>query len=278
VIRTNGLFVGALAASALAAPLLAQSAEGSTADGATAEREAIIRQCSAQKFESTVTIDAASGRKTRMKLCANPGSTDEQWLATLKDAIVKIDQQQLPPEAEKELTAQLTAEVKRLEAVKGRPVLLGKEVMSPGLLPKEQIRPTESFDVATYPDITAKPAVSAVTAAAKAGPPKSMQASVKCRMFGWSSRPITCDYLQPKTILVVTALSGFDRGATLRFLRRGSARGEVRVEPLKAGESANVTIPEDVCQRVARTQVEIELRTPGVDAVLGKIGPWGLNC
>ena len=57
-------------------------------DDPPADAKALIDTCAAHKFETIVSDVTADGqpKKSRVKLCGQPGQTDAEWIATLKDA------------------------------------------------------------------------------------------------------------------------------------------------------------------------------------------------
>ena len=89
---------------------------------------------------------------------------------------------------------------------------------------------------------------------------------------------MTCDFLQKDTVLAIRAVDGLDKGARLRFVRRGDERGEVTLAALQPGGIAKVRLPNDVCTGVKTSKVELQLLAPGSSAVSARMGPYGLRC
>ena len=80
-------------------------------------------------------------------------------------------------------------------------------------------------------------------------------------------------------MLAISAVQGLENGGTLRFLRRGEARGEALLAPMKVGQSARVRLPADLCKGITYSKIEIELLAPkSTGAVAARLGPYGLRC
>ena len=80
-------------------------------------------------------------------------------------------------------------------------------------------------------------------------------------------------------MLAISAVQGLENGGTLRFLRRGEARGEALLAPMKVGQSARVRLPADLCKGITYSKVEIELFGPkATGAAAARLGPYGLLC
>ena len=273
-------------------------------EGATPEREKLIAECSGHKFESFVHMDAAGKRAKRVKLCANPGATDAEWVATLKSAIAQIDAQPFPAAAKAQLETELRAEIAKFDGsaksagglAKTAPSTAATATAGGGLvLDPKAVRgfdmPNDRFETSTLPslDRPAPVAVSAVpaggasvgtaAAAATLPPVQPMRVRVTCLAPGERGSGITCDYLRDNTVLVIRALGGMEKGARLRFLRRGEERGEVLLAGMANGDSTKVRIPLEVCRGVSSTKVELQLLpTDSRGRVAGTIGTYGVRC
>ena len=80
-------------------------------EGATADRVARIEQCQGHKFDTMVQIDPVRKRSTRVKLCADPGASDAEWVETLEAAIAQLEQREMPAEAKDKVIAELRQEI-----------------------------------------------------------------------------------------------------------------------------------------------------------------------
>lgn len=254
-------------------------------EGDTPDRVAQIERCQGHKFETSVEIDAVKRRSTRIKLCANPGSTDADWVKTLESAVVQIEQRAMPPEAKDKLIAELRGEIAKFAAVTkpvavapAAPVLLGGDSFA-----RQLSEPPERYQTSVLPPLPAPRGAATATratAASAAPPQRPMRISVKCleqRQLGAVS---TCNYfLDGDTILVISAVEGLEDGGIMRFVRRGDPRGEVALAPLAPGKSVRVRLPGELCRGVSSSKVEIELlpRKPG-SVVAARLGPYGLRC
>lgn len=247
-------------------------------EGATADRVAQIEQCQGHKFSSMVEIDPVKKRSTRVKLCANPGATDADWVKTLEEAIVQIEQRPMPAAAKDKLIVELRSEIakfapaaKPVATAQAAPIYLSRDAAS-------LETPTERYETSVLPPLT--PKVAAKANAAVASPPQPpMRIRVKCLERGQSGAGATCDFFVADTILAVSAVEGLEGGGTLRFRRKGEERGEVRLAPLQAGQSARVKLPTELCKGISSSKVEIELLAPkSTGAVAARLGPFGLRC
>ena len=284
-----------LAASiAIAVPLSAQQAPApsdapaaipetpeKTVEGATPDRVAQVDQCRGQKFESRVEIDPVKKRSTRIKLCANPGASDADWVKTLEAAVVQIDQRNMPAEARQKLIGELQSEIGRYAST-SKPAATASGailfVTDPGAASRLD-GPTERYETSVLPPLPApKPARSA-NASAPLPSQRPMRVGLKCLERGQTGAGGTCDFLESSSLLMVRAVEGVEDGGTLRFRRRGDVRGEVALPPMQAGQSIRVKLPAELCRGVANTKVEIELLAPKSNgAVAARLGQYYLRC
>lgn len=254
-------------------------------EGATPDRVAQIERCQGHKFETLVEIDAVKRRSTRIKLCANSGSTDADWVKTLEAAIVQIEQRAMPPEAKDKLIAELKSEIakfapatKPVAVAQAAPVLLGGDTFATLLSD-----PPERFETSVLPPLPAPRGAATATratAANVASLQRPMRIGLKCLDQRQSGAGSTCDFfLDGDTVLVVSAVEGLEDGGILRFRRRGDPRGEVALAPLAPGKSVRVRLPGELCRGVSGSKIEIELlpRKPG-GSVAARFGPYGLRC
>lgn len=247
-------------------------------EGATADRVAQIQACQGHKFDSMVQIDPVRNRSTRVKLCANPGSSDADWVKTLEAAIDQIEQRDMPAAAKDKLIAELRGEIakfapapKPAATAQAAPVYLSGDAASLS-------EPAERFETSVLPPLTPKVAAK-VSGAVAAAPQPPMRFRIKCLERGESGPGGTCDFFVADTILAVTAVEGLEGGGTLRFRRKGEERGEVRLAPLQAGQSIRVRLPGELCKGVSSSKVEIELLHPkSTGTVAARLGPFGLRC
>jgi hypothetical protein len=282
---------------AIPAALAAQDPEPATkeVEGATAEREALIAQCSAYKFESVVVLDPVKNRTTRVKLCSVPGASDAEWVKTLNAAIVQLEQRRMPGAAKVQLIEELRAEIAKFDskAILARPAptpapstavaastlpSLSTERFETSTLPSLEPRvsplPAERFEVATLPSLD--PARK--SAGAAAAPARAMAFAVKCLEPGESGGGMTCDFLQKNTVLAIRAVNGLEDGGRLRFIRRGDERGEVELAAMEPGAVARIRLPAELCRGVKATKVELALLAPKATTVSARLGPYGLRC
>lgn len=290
----NGLILAASVA--FAVPGIAQVATApstataskpeKTVEGATPGRVAQVERCQGRKFESIVEIDPVKKRSTRIKLCANPGSSDADWVKTLEAAVAQIEQRDMAAAAKDKLIGELKSEISKYGQVSkptivapGAPVYITKEAGPASGL----IAPTERFETSVLPPmpppLPRKLARRGATATTEAPPRPVMNIRIKCLARGESGAGGTCDFFDRDTMLVVSAVQGIEKGAALRFLRRGEARDEVFLSPLAVGQSVRIRLPAELCRGISYSKVEIELLGPkAIGAAAARLGPYGLRC
>lgn len=255
-------------------------------EGDTPDRVAQIERCQGHKFETSVEIDPVKKRSTRIKLCANPGATDADWVKTLEAAVVQIEQRAMPPEARDELIARLNNEIARFASA---PKPLAEPSAAPSLLggdavARELAGQPERYETSVLPPLPAPLGVAnakgASTNAVVVPPPqRPMRIGLKCLERGRSGAGSACDYLDRDTILVVSAVEGLENGGLLRFRRRGESRGEVALAPLPGGQSTRIRLPGELCSGILSSKLEIEIYpVKSVGAAAARFGPYRLRC
>lgn len=279
-LSTSGLAQGTPASSA--APATGAAKPEKTVEGATVDKVAQIERCQGHKFESMIEIDAVKKRSTRVKLCANPGSSDADWVKTLEAAIGQIEQRDLPAQAKDKLIGELRAEMAKFGAKPARPAVvegLSAFTLGGAGTGKSLIEPTERFETSTLPPIPPRK----VAASGKPGiqvprqPP--MRIRLKCLERGESGAGGTCDFFDRNTVLALSAVEGLEGGGVLRFRRRGETQDEIILEPMQAGQTRRVKLPGELCRGISHSKVEIELLGPkSVGIAAARYGPFGLRC
>lgn len=281
-----------LAASmAIAAPLLAQQPPATPVapvpdklvEGDTPERVAQVASCQGHKFEARIEIDPVKKRSTRVKLCANPGSSDADWVRTLQAAIGQIEQRDMPPSAKEKLIGELNSEVAKFASApkaavvaQAGPLVLGSEPSAATAL----ITPTERYETSILPPLTPPKRAESASATTESSPSQQpMRGRLTCRERGQTGRGETCDFIEPATIIFVNAVKGLEKGGRLRFQGRGNARAEVALPPMRTSQSARVKLPDELCRGFGNTKVDIDLIGPRpTDAVAARLGTYRLQC
>lgn len=279
---------------AIAVPAVAQVAPPGptkTVEGATADRVARIQQCQGHKFDTMIQIDPVAKRSTRVKLCANPGSSDADWVNTLEAAIEQIEQRAMPEAAKDKVIAELRQEMskfapasKAVSITPGATLDLGGEARARNV----SIEPAERYETSVVPPLPAPLPRRAPSAGASGGgvgiaaaspPVTPMRFRLKCLSPGETGGGSTCDFFDARTVLLLSPIEGFDKGGTLLFRRRGEERGTVDIAPLAAGKTVRIALPREVCRGVANTRIELEMREPGSGkAIAGRAGPYDVRC
>ncbi|MEO5578225.1 MAG: hypothetical protein ABIR25_04130 [Sphingomicrobium sp.] len=252
-----------------------------TVEGDTPERVAQVQRCEGYKFESLVEIDPVEKSTTRVKLCANPGASDADWVKTLEAAVAQIEQRDMPPEARQKLIGEMRIEISKYAATSNSAETV------PGVRPlvtdpsatASLAGPSERFETSILPPLAKPNAAGAATAAIPAISKRPMRIALKCLERGQTGTGETCDLLKASTILAVSAVEGVEDGGRLRFRRRGEVRGEVVLAPMRPGQLARVKLPTELCRAVINSKVEIELVGPeAAGSVAARLGPYDLRC
>jgi len=273
---TNLGFVAALAI--LASPAsVAGSQELAGAQGATVEETdttaaAIVVDCSARKFETSVEIEKdGQKRRTRLKLCAAKDADDAAWAKTLEDAKAKIaSHPDISEESKAKIAAELDAEIARIE--KGDKA--STTLTSSGPLPVAQ-----APGHAAYPPPPSAPAVAqnpSLASTAPARAPAKPRLTIRCLEVGESGDGQRCISLERDTQLAIRADDDLAGGVSLRFLRRGDVRGEVALAAMRQGQVIRSKLPRQLCAGVASSKVEIQII--GSNQVVDTLGPYLLRC
>ncbi len=276
---------------------------GNVVEGATADRVAQIEQCQGHKFDTRVRIDADSNRSTRVKLCADPGASDADWVRTLEAAIEQIEAREMPAMAKDKVIAELRQEIAKFGSAAApatAPISMTPSQSAAAFVgnlgnfesvdgPKERYEtstlpplppPLPRRTVPTGPGNTAATAPGTLAAAASASAPgPAMQFRIKCLARGETGAGSTCDHFEKRTTLLLSAVEGLEKGFTLRFRRKGEALGERVMAPLAAGQSVRVRLPAELCRGLFFARVGIELLLPGSPRVVAaRAGPYDMKC
>lgn len=254
-------------------------------EGATPDRVATIAQCQGHKFDTMVQIDPARNRSTRVKLCAEPGASDGDWVKTLQAAIEQIEARDMPAAAKDKVIAELRQEMAKFATLSKPAAASPSTAAFAGNLGNlgSLDGPPERFETSIVPPLPPplprKPAASATAGTAAAASTPAMRFRVKCLVRGERGSGGTCDFLETGTSLALSAVEGLEKGATLRFRRKGEARADVAIAPLAAGRTVRVSLPNALCRGVAFTRIELELLPPGsTGPVAARAGPYEMRC
>lgn len=249
-------------------------------EGDTPDRVAQIERCQGHKFESLVEIDPATKRSTRVKLCADPGASNADWVKTLEAAVAQIEQRDMPAAAKDKLIGELRAEIGKYPAATQQADMASGISLSSAEAGSPLTEPTERFETSTLPSLAPpKKMTAAGGGGVAAASPRPMRVTLKCLERGQSGAGATCDFFESSTILVVRAVEGLEEGGVLRFRRKGDQRGEVALAPMPAGRSTRVKLPSELCRGISSSKIEIELFGPkSAGAAAVRFGPYGLRC
>ncbi|MEO8176857.1 MAG: hypothetical protein ABI626_09385 [Sphingomicrobium sp.] len=287
----------------------AQTPSTATGDAGKADRpgqvsksdaEAFIAQCGLRKFETEVESDNGGKlRKAKILLCAKPGESDEQWIATLDKAAKQIAASpQLSAEAKAKVAGEIQAAI---GVVRGQPAPQAQTAVAPGGRAFDHLQPLPDADriVATVRPLPPPPkemtvqlpaSTSGPMAGSKPGPmrlapvhPVARPAmTISCSWTGDPGSAGVCDELSAATLLVIHADADVKSKVSVRFIRDGDPRGEIALAPMRRGQIVRARLPARVCGGVVRGRVEIQTIVTDPDGrtehVTDRLGPMFLRC
>ena len=270
------LIFGAAALASLSAIAHGQSAaqkDGAATQTPPPEANALAESCSARKFETTVdAIVDGKLRSSKVKLCGKEGQTDADWANTLKDAAKKVESNAtMAPATKDQIITAFNAEIARTEApnhvANATPGVTAPPSASPEAKPLQSISA-----VAIQPPLQAPATVA-----------RKPRLTIRCSTPGERGAASACISLERDTLLTITADEELTGGASLRFLRRGEARGEIAVAQMRQGQSLRSKLPPQLCSGVVSSKVEIQilgrvLSGTGSAQALETLGPYSLRC
>jgi hypothetical protein len=274
-------------AALVAAPSLAQDqAAPADEEAVSAEKQAFLDACAARKFETTIQIDE-DGSKVGKKvtLCGKVGQSDADWVATLKDAAAKTEANaDMAPEVKGQIVTALILEITRIESA--------AKAVTAVTLPKAIEAAPEVADRAQYsvlppiPDAPRRAATAprdpvklTANVDSKPAPPpvKKPRLTIRCLLPGEAGSGSACAALDRDTLLMVRADENLESATSLRFLRRGDAKGQIELAQLRQGQQVRSKLPSQLCAGVASSKVQIEVLAGG-GQVVDTLGPYRLHC
>ena len=278
----------AVALAAATAPAGAQD-QAATAVPATeavsAEKRAFLDACAARKFETIVQIvEDGEQRGKKVTLCGKVGQSDADWLTTLKDAAAKTEANaDMAPEVKGQIVTALKLEIARLEAPAATTVTLPKAIeAAPEVAERTEYSVLPPLPAAPRRPVAA-PAGDPVRLAARASdappppPVKKPRLTIKCLMPGEAGGGTVCAALERDTLIMVRADEDLTNATSLRFLRRGDAKGEIELAQLRRGQQVRSKLPSQLCAGVISSKVNIEVLAGG-GQVVDRLGPYRLSC
>ena len=261
----NRLMIALALAAGAVFPALAQDKPAESAiEGNDPEALKLVTDCDARKFETVVEREENGAKQSsKVKLCGKQGQTDAEWAATLKDAAAKIEANpKMPQSVKAQLSAALKLEIAKVE---------GGGVGAPAPVAAiEQPAPPPA------PQPAPPPAAVAAKAPAFASALKKPRLTIRCLAPGEKGGGSSCSTLDRATRLSIIADGDLTGGASLRFLRRGDARAQLALAPMRQGETFRSKLPAELCAGVASTKVEIQVMGSG--QVVDTLGPYSLRC
>jgi len=279
-VQTNiiGGMVLLAAAAASAAPPQVQS----TAENSPMAEQALVQNCDAHKFETTIQqmVDGKL-KQSKVRMCGTEGQSDADWLRTLKDAVKKTQAGEMPRGVKDQIVAAVNAEIERLSM----PALAIPGATDISKLPKsaEATTPQKPLN-RDYDALPPLPTASNVAPPNVLGPGGiaaiAPRVTLQCALAGDEDRPTECDSIDRDTVIVLRADDSFPAGLDVHFVRHGDDRGELTLPALRPGQTAMLRLPARVCAGVVRSKLEIQ--AVGANAPsgtpAGTVGEYDLRC
>lgn len=265
-----------------------------------AKLESLLENCDAHKFETMVdSVVEGQPHRSKVKMCGKEGQSDADWIATLKDAIAKLDaNKDMPASTREQIVSAINAEIARLSSLgtTGNDTLPASRSASQSSAPLSNdytLLPPLKTTAPPPPRVlppadeaalaaSATPAASTAPKAQAAAPPPPSKPAVANPRLSFSC--INPDYpgggpcvtLGRDTIVTVKAPAAVAGGLSLRFVRQGDARAELPLGPLRKGQTVRVDLPRAVCSGVVTS--EVVMQVVGGGQVLDRQGPYLLRC
>lgn len=249
------------------------------------QAEKILAQCGSRRFETTAAFEVdGTTRRTGIRMCAQPGDSDADWIGRLEKAAAAVETQpNLPDSAKSKLLTDLRGEIARLKLLQSSPPATSFSLTPTAPAKAPPIAASDAI-VATVPPMPAplppqKSYPIGTVPAAMLVPPPPL--SIRCLEVGEQEGGAPCFEFDSHTVLAIEADADFASRATLRFMRKDQPRGEVAVGPMRLGQVVQIRIPREVCTGVVRSELAIEVipGAPGTNARPASTkGPYTLRC
>jgi hypothetical protein len=272
----------------------AQSPPESGTGTSDAKLESLLENCDAHKFETMVdSVVGGQPHRSKVKMCGKEGQSDADWIATLKDAITKLEANKTMPDSTRDqIVSAIKVEIDRVEgagttttnttlppgrAAAGAPPPLSNDYT---LLPPLKTTPPPQPRVLA-PAAETTSAASTLQSVAPAPPPAPKAALANPKL---SFSCISPDYpgggpcvtLTRDTIVTVKSPAAVASPLSLRFVRQGDARAEIDLGAMRKGQTVRLDLPRPVCSGVGTS--EVEMQVVGGGQVLDRQGPYLLRC
>jgi len=262
-----------------------------------ADAEAFIARCGPRKFETeAASNNSGKLRKAKILLCAKPGDSDEQWIATLEKAATQIGASpQLSADAKSKVIGEIQAAISQIRSPKGAS-LVTHDKAQPGVTSGPQADQATIVPVAPAVEPAPIPRPEPVAATVRPLPPApapgrvaAMQPqvtkprlSISCASAGDPGAATSCSDLAADTLLVIRADENLKTKVSLRFVRDGDLRGGIALGMMRRGQIVRTRLPARVCAGVIRGRVEFQtiIIDPHsrAEQVADTQGPFRLHC
>lgn len=293
------LMLGAASAAAAAAQDSPETSEPNK------DVQQLLQNCDAHKFETTVeaVVDGQPSKK-RVKLCGKDGQSDADWIATLKDAIVKLEANpEMDAGVREQIVKAVNAEIARIEMTASMGMPKARQVQAsparsissdysalpplpstppppPSVLgpaasttTSTSMAPVASDESPSVAPVASMP-VAAATVSLPGGPVPKLR--FDCSSITDIGGPAPCAEFSRDTLLTIRAQDNLPPGVSIRFLRNGERRAEVRLAEMKRGKSLRIALPREVCAGVGDGSLDLKIVQNG--AVVKSDGPYALRC
>lgn len=221
--------------------------------------------CEGQRFEFKAGVEPHA---TKITLCSKKDASKDDLVRMLDSAAAKIQEMdKLPEERRAALVAQLKAKIAEVQAT-NTAVLPTLPVAPPLAVPVASPIPTPI----PTPIIIAKPLTIITPMLARP------RLTLECYTPGEVGGGGPCIALERETLLTVRADDNLAAGTRLRFVRKGTARGDLALAPMRAGQSVRMKLPRELCKGVAGGGGEVEIQALNGGTVVATLGRYPLRC
>ncbi|MBA3670239.1 MAG: hypothetical protein H0W71_09315 [Sphingomonas sp.] len=258
----------------------------------------VIQDCSAHRFEAVISAEVdGQTKRSKMKLCGTTGQSDSDWLRTLRDSAAKIAANQaMAKPMRDEMVKAINGEISMRTLLAVQPdtaprapgAKSGEFTLKPRGAPPGAARDNGLAAYSSLPPLPSPVSVAEETRqiASKpyVPPPPIVRPDLRLECFSTASvGEGPCVDFDRFTVIVVSARSRLEPGASLRFLRDGEQLAEVELGAMKKGQRRQVALPGPVCKGVNGGQLKIEtMVVPKVAKAQAQIaeseGPYILRC
>lgn len=233
-----------------------------------AEARQLLEDCTNHRFDTVVSaVVDGQLKRSRMKLCGVTGQSDSEWIETLKDSAAKIAANQaiatpmrveMVKALETEIAARSAAPATAMSSAPAKEFTLKPRAVTPGAAPGSATAGYTSLPPLP-PPISVATEAREIASKPYVPPPPIERPDIGFECFSATNvGEGECFDFDRFMVLIVTARSSLQPGASLRFLRDGENRAEVALGAMRKGQKRRFALPSEVCKGVNGGELKIE--------------------